>query len=364
MLEIEAWVRDLLEKALEGERLTEEEGARLYHAPLPILGMAADGLRRSLAGDLATFVIDRNINYTNACVSGCKFCAFYRPPRSGEAYVLGTEELLEKVREAVALDATQVLLQGGLNPDLHLEYYERILRALKDRFPQVQRHALSPTEIAFIAHVEKSSVGEVLLRLKEAGLQSIPGGGAEILDDDVRARISPRKLGWEGWMGVMREAHRLGIPSTATMVYGLTEGVEERVRHILRVRELQEETRGFTAFIPWSFQPQNTRLAMEYGVAAQGGAEYLRVVALSRLLLGESIRNVQASWVTQGPKVAQIALCYGANDFGGTMIEENVVRAAGARVQYLPPEEIVRLISDLGREAAQRDTLYNILRRY
>ena len=358
-------VKDILEKS-ESEPLTVKDGAALFSSfDLFSLGTAADNFRRDAAGDLVTFVIDRNINYTNVCVSGCKFCAFYRNKGADDAYVLSIEEILEKINEAVKLGATQILMQGGLNPELPIEYYEEMLKKTKERFPSVQRHFFSPSEIKFIADVSKNSMREVLERLKEAGLQSIPGGGAEILDDRVRREISPNKIDWEGWKEVMVTAHGLGLPTTATMVYGLVETNEERARHILRIREIQEETGGFTAFIPWSFQPENTRLASgRVQEFSSTGVDYLKVVAISRILLRGAIKNLQVSWVTQGPKVAQIALHYGANDFGGTMIEENVVKAAGVDAQYLAPERIVAFIKDLGRPAAQRDTLYRVLKRY
>lgn len=357
-------IQDILEKSV-SEPLAVKDGAALFSSlDLFSLGTAADRLRREAAGDLVTFVIDRNINYTNICVSGCKFCAFYRNKGADDAYVLSIEEILEKINEAVKLGATQILMQGGLNPELSIEYYEEMLKETKDRFPSVQRHFFSPSEIKFLAEVSKNSVKEVLERLKEAGLQSVPGGGAEILDDRVRSEISPNKIDWKGWREVMVAAHGLGLPTTATMVYGLGETNEERARHILRIREIQEKTKGFTAFIPWSFQPENTMLARgRVQEFSSTGVDYLKVVAISRILLGGTIKNIQASWVTQGPKIAQIALSYGANDFGGTMIEENVVKAAGVDAQYLAPERIVAFIKDLGRPAAQRDTLYRVLKR-
>lgn len=364
MFNVDNELMAILDKALGSEPLSLREGIKLFESNVQLTGLAADSLRKRSAGDVVTFVIDRNINYTNVCISGCKFCAFFRSTGASDAYVLTTQELLKKVAEAVKLGATQVLLQGGHHPELPPEYYENMLRCLKEKFPQVQRHAFSPSEIAHIAKISGSSIKETLKRLIEAGLQSIPGGGAEILDDKIRKKVSPNKIDWKGWRKVMVTAHLLGIPTTATMVYGLTEGYKERVRHLLRIREIQEKTHGFTAFIPWSFQPGNTALAREYNISDSGGIDYLKVVALSRILLNGAIRNIQASWVTQGANIAQVALSYGANDFGGTMIEENVVRAAGADSQYLPPEEIVRLIKDAGRQPAQRDTLYRILKRY
>jgi cyclic dehypoxanthinyl futalosine synthase len=358
-------IEDILEK-YKSEPLTVKDGEALFSSyDLFSLGMTADNFRREEAGDLVTFVIDRNINYTNICASGCKFCAFYRNKRADDAYVLPIDEILEKINEAVELGATQVLMQGGLNPELPIEYYEEMLKETKERFPSVQRHFFSPSEIKFLAEVSKNSIKETLERLKEAGLQSIPGGGAEILDDRVRSEISPNKIDWNGWREVMVTAHGLGLPTTATMVYGLGETNEERARHILRIREIQEKTGGFTAFIPWSFQPEHTTLAQgRVQEFSSTGIDYLKVVAISRILLNGAIKNIQASWVTQGARVAQIALSHGANDFGGTMIEENVVKAAGVDAQYLPPEQIVANIKDLGRPAAQRDTLYGVLKRY
>jgi cyclic dehypoxanthinyl futalosine synthase len=364
--ELDPTIQEILEKALNHEPLNLKDGVRLFQSKdLTLVGIVADRLRKEAAGDLVTFVIDRNINYTNVCVSKCKFCAFYRGINAKDAYVLSVDEILKKIDEAAKLGATQILLQGGLHPKLPIEYYEDMLKSVKEKYPKVQRHFFSPSEIQHIAKISGNSIKETLRRLIDAGLQSIPGGGAEILDDRVRKEISPNKIDWHGWKEVMVTAHKLGLPTTATMVYGLTETIEERVKHILRIREIQEATNGFTAFIPWSFQPANTRLAKEYNIGvASGGIEYLKIVAIARLLLNGAIRNIQCSWVTQGAKVAQIALNYGTNDFGGTMIEENVVRAAGINVPYMPPEEIVRLIKDAGRQAAQRDTLYRILKRY
>ncbi len=357
----------VVEKAVSKEPLTQDDGKALFEtSDLLTLGMAADRLRKNACGDTVTFVIDRNVNYTNICTSGCKFCAFYRKKNAADAYVLSVDAIMEKIKEAVGLNATQILMQGGLNPDLPLEYYEEILKKTRERFPDVQRHFFSPSEIHFMAEISGNTLNEVLARLKDAGLSSIPGGGAEILDDRVRKKVSPNKIGWKDWKNVMVTAHDMGIPTTATMVYGLQETIEERVKHIMRIREIQDETHGFTAFIPWSFQPENTRLAKELCEpdTNSGGVDYLKMVAASRILLDGAIDNVQVSWVTQGLKVAQVALNYGANDFGGTMIEENVVKAAGAKIQYLPPEKIVRIIKDAGRPAARRDTQYGIIEEY
>ena len=315
-------------------------------------------MRKKSAGDLVTFVVDRNINYINICSSGCRFCAFYREPDAEDAYVLSIEEILSKVDEAVRLGATQILLQGGLNPDLTIEYYEKMLSQVRGRF-KVQMHAFSPPEIVHISKLYGAGIKETISRLRDAGLDSIPGGGAEILDDRVRSYVSPNKIGWEKWQDVMLAAHSLGIPTTATMVFGHAETIEERIKHILRIREMQKKYHGFTAFIPWSFQSDNTQLS-----GNSTGVDYLRMVAVSRLLLSGYIRNIQASWVTQGLGIAQVALNYGANDLGGTMIEENVVRAAGVPFHSKSIDEFVHVAKKLGRPVAKRDTLYNIIERY
>ncbi len=356
---------EAIEKALAGERLGKKEAEELFRTDLHLLGYAANSLRKRIKGELVTFVVDTNINYTNICESKCSFCAFYRDSKSSEAYVLSPEEILKKIGRARRLGATQVLLQGGLNSELEIEYYEEICRSVKEKFPEVQRHFFSPSEIQHIARVSGLSVKETLLRLKEAGLQSIPGGGAEILVDSLRKKVSPGKIAWKEWAEVMEVAHSLGIPTTATMVFGLGEGDRERAEHLLRLRRLQERSGGFTAFIPWSFQPGKTALGRKLSYSDLGtGIDYLKVVAASRLILQDSIPNLQCSWITQGKRLAQLALNFGANDFGGTMIEENVVRATGEEVSYLPKEEIVALIKQIDRPAAQRDTLYRILKEY
>lgn len=350
-------VDNLLARAVGGERLSGEEGVRLYYeADLLSLGRAADRVRRRLhPEDVVTFVVDRNINYTNVCQSGCLFCAFYRREEDPEAYLLTHEEILTKIEELVAQGGTQVLIQGGLHPRLGLAYFTTLFRRIKAQFP-VHIHSLSPPEIVHLARLERLPVREVLLELKAAGLDSLPGGGAEILVNRVRQVISPRKITWQEWVAVMVTAFELGLFGTATMMFGTVERPEDRVQHILRIREVQDKTGGFTAFIPWTYQPGNTAL----GGKPVPAVEYLRMLALSRLLL-DNVRNLQASWVTQGAKVGQVALAFGANDFGGTMLEENVVRAAGASYR-VPPDEIRRVIRDAGFMPAQRTTDYQILR--
>lgn len=350
-------ITEILERALNNGILDLNDGKSLLECKdLNLLGAAADDLRKRSCGDLVTFVIDRNINYTNICTSQCKFCAFYREPDSKDAYVLSIEEILVKVNEAVRLGATQILIQGGLNPDIPLEYYEKMLKEVKNKF-NVQMHAFSPPEIVHISKIYGCSIKETISRLHDAGLDSIPGGGAEILDDRVRDSVSPKKIGWKKWQEVMLAAHSLDIPTTATMVFGHEETLLERIKHIIRVREMQQKYHGFTAFIPWTFQSENTELK-----GTSTGIDYLKIVAVSRILL--NIRNIQASWVTQGIDVAQMALDFGANDLGGTMIEENVVRAAGVPFHSKNINEFIHVTRKLGRPVAKRDTLYTILEQY
>jgi len=338
-------------------RLSFQEGLELLEkADLLSLGRMADEMRWRLHPEpLVTFVVDRNINYTNICWSQCLFCAFSRPEGHPEGYVLSRGEIFQKIQETIELGGTQILMQGGLHPGLKLNYFLDLFRSIKGRF-EIHLHALSPPEIVHIARSSSLSIKEVLEALKEAGLDSIPGGGAEILVDRVRERISPRKIRWREWAEVMETAHSIGLPTTATMMFGSVEGPEDIVTHLVRIREIQDRTKGFTAFIPWSYQPANTRL----GGTTATGVEYLRILAISRLIL-DNIPNIQASWVTQGAKLAQVALRFGANDFGGTMIEENVVAAAGLRFR-LSQNDIVRLIEDAGFKAAQRNTRYQILK--
>ncbi|PWB56107.1 MAG: dehypoxanthine futalosine cyclase [Candidatus Methanoperedenaceae archaeon] len=352
-------ISEILDHALNNESLDINDGKRLLECnDIHLLGSVADDIRERSCGALVTFVIDRNINYTNICKSKCKFCAFYRAPDAIDAYVLSIEDIVRKVDEAVKLGANQILIQGGLNPDIPIEYYEKMLKEVKNRF-NVQMHAFSPPEIVHISKLYGSTIKETISRLHDAGLDSIPGGGAEILDDRVRNTVSPKKIGWKKWQQVMLTAHSLGIPTTATMVFGHEETVEERIKHILRIREMQKRYHGFKAFIPWSFQSENTELK-----GASTGLDYLKIVAVSRILLAGHIRNIQASWVTQGMDVAQMALDFGANDLGGTMIEENVVRAAGVPFHSKNINDFIHAVRKLGRPVAKRNTLYNIIERY
>ena len=348
----------LADKVRGGGRVTADEARVLYReAPTPLLGKLADGIRARKHHDgIVTYIIDRNVNYTNVCVAKCNFCAFYRPVGSPEGYVLGFEELFRKIDETVAVGGAQLLLQGGHNPDLPLTWYEDLFRAVKQRYPTFKLHALSPPEIIHLSRLSQLSVPQVIDRLIAAGLDSIPGGGAEILVDRVRKLLHCfGKATADEWLDVMRHAHKAGLRTTATMMYGTVETDEERLEHLLRLRDLQDETGGFTAFITWSYQPAHTEL----GGTEATGIDYLRTLAMSRIVL-DNFDNLQASWVTQGGQVGQLSLAYGANDMGSVMIEENVVRAAGA--SYCMDEvEIVRNIEDAGFSAKRRDMHYHVL---
>lgn len=324
------------------------------------LGDLADRVRRRLhPHPVVSYLIDRNINYTNICASGCRFCAFFRKEGELGAYLLSPEEIGQKIDEAKALGATSILLQGGLHPDLSINWFENLFKYVTQNHP-IHLHALSPPEIVHIAERSGISIADTIRRLHAAGLGSIPGGGAEILSDRVRRELSPHKCTTDQWFQVMREAHSQGLRTSATMMFGSVETPEERVEHMLRVRHLQDDTGGFTAFIPWSFQPDNTVLGGTPLTAADAGAfDYLRTLATARLVL-DNIPNIQASWVTQGAKVGQLALAFGANDFGSTMIEENVVAAAGVTYR-ISEDEIFRHIKDAGYQPRRRDVLYNDL---
>jgi cyclic dehypoxanthinyl futalosine synthase len=353
----------LADKVRGGERLDRAEALELYtRAPTALLGQLADGVRsRKHPGNVITYIIDRNVNYTNVCVARCNFCAFYRPVGSAEGYVLGFEEIFRKIDETIALGGGQLLLQGGHNPDLPLAWYEDLFRAVKQRYPTFRLHALSPPEVINLSRLSRLPVPEVIDRLIACGLDSIPGGGAEILVDRVRQLLNCySKATADEWLGVMRHAHRAGLRTTATMMYGTVETIEERLEHLFRLRELQDEAMaatapaGFTAFITWSYQPDHTEL----GGTEATGVDYLRTLAIARLVL-DNFDNLQASWVTQGGKVGQLSLAYGANDMGSVMIEENVVRAAGA--SYCMDEiEIVRNIENAGFVAKRRNMHYEI----
>jgi cyclic dehypoxanthinyl futalosine synthase len=354
---------DLLQKVWEGQRISPVEGLQLYKLPLEELGALADH-RREIAkasayerrgNDIVTYIVDRNVNYTNICNVYCKFCAFYRVEADSDAYVITNEEMDRKIEETVALGGTQILMQGGHHPKLTIDWYLDLLAHIKGKFPRVNIHGFSPSEFIHFREVFKMPLEEIISKFREAGLGSIPGGGGEILVDRVRKRISPLKAMSNDWLEVMDVAHGLGLKSSATMMFGHVETVEDRIEHLERIRAQQDKTGGFTAFICWTFQAENTRLR----APTVGSNEYLRTQALSRIYL-DNIPNVQSSWVTQGLDIGQIALKYGANDLGSIMIEENVVSQAGTTFR-MGVADMQRLIRDLGYEAHQRDNWYQLL---
>jgi cyclic dehypoxanthinyl futalosine synthase len=350
-------IQPLLDKAVAGERLTPDEGLALIEShDLAAIGRAADAVTRRLHPEpIRTYNIDRNINYTNICTAVCDFCAFYRKPKSPEGYVLPREELLQKVKETVELGGDQILMQGGLHPDFDLAWYEELLADIKSHFPQVNLHAFSPPELHAFTKINKLPIRTVLERLKAAGLGSIPGGGAEILVDRVRKEITRGKVLTDDWLNVMRVWHELGGASSVTMMFGHVETLAERIEHLERVRQLQDETHGFTAFICWTFQPEHTDMAH---IPPAGSFDYLKTQAVARLYL-DNIPNIQSSWVTQGLKIGQLALLFGANDMGSLMIEENVVAEAGT-VHFLTLDQIRGAIEELGFTPRQRNVRYEL----
>lgn len=351
-------VREILDKAIDGKRLSIKDGIELLEShDLAAIGGAADIVSRRLHPEpYRTYNIDRNINYTNVCTAVCDFCAFYRGPKSDEGYVLPREVLLEKVRETVELGGNQILLQGGLHPKFKLDWYEEMLRDIKRECPEINIHGFSPPELYHFTKVNRLSLPEVLERLKAAGLGSVPGGGAEILVDRVRDEITRGKVMTDDWLDVMRQWHKLGGISSATMMFGHVETLAERIEHLDRLRQLQDETGGFTAFICWTFQPENTDMA---DTPPAGAFEYLKTQAVARLYL-DNFKSIQSSWVTQGLKIGQLAMLYGANDMGSLMIEENVVAEAGT-VHFLTLDQIRAAIEELGYVPRQRDVFYNLV---
>ncbi len=363
----------ILEKRLNGERLSPEEGQELYGCDLLTLGQAAQKLTRRLMPNAVTFVVDRNISYTNVCTIGCDFCAFHCSPDAPEAYVLSRDQILEKVRELAELGGTQVLIQGGIHPDLGLDDYLDVVGAIHQKFPKIHIHSFSAIEMDVLAKKSGISLPELFRRFKEAGLSSLPGGGAEILVERVRKRISPAKISSERWLEVMRTAHEAGLKSTATMVFGHVETKEERITHLVRLRALQDETKGFRAFIPWSFVPPKNTSEVKSGerhatprgwsmagLSSVGGDDYLKTVAISRLML-DNIEHIQSGWLTEGMKLGQIALAFGCDDMGGTLIEDKVLEPTGIKVRTRR-EDLIRLIRDAGFIPVQRDTHYNKVR--
>ncbi len=350
-------IEDIYKKILIGKRIGFDEALTLYdEADFHDLGHLAHQVRLAKHPEpVVTYVVDRNINYSNICVCCCKFCAFYREPNQDGGYVLTHEEIGKKIQETLDLGGTQILMQGGHHPDLPLAWYENMLRYIKLNYA-IHIHAFSPPEIVFWSKMENIPVAEVIERLRKAGLDSIPGGGAEILVDEVRSKVAPNKCPAGQWLDVMGEAHKQGLRTTATMMFGHKETVEQRLEHLFAVRESQARTGGFTAFIPWTFQPDNTQLP---DCRKLTSTEYLRLLAVSRIVL-DNVDNIQVSWVTMGPKIAQLALYFGGNDFGSTMLEENVVKAAGVSFR-LSSEEIHRLVKDAGFTLKQRSMDYTIL---
>jgi cyclic dehypoxanthinyl futalosine synthase len=358
VLTLSSEITHILEKAVAGERLTSDDGLKLLEShDLTAIGQAADAVTRRMHPEpYRTFNIDRNINYTNACTAVCDFCAFYRPPKHPDVYVLSKEVLHKKIEETVELGGDQILLQGGLHPKLPLEWYEEMLTDMKSAFPQVNIHGFSPPEIYHFTKISGLPLKTVLQRLKDAGLGSLPGGGGEILVDRVRSEITRGKVMTDDWLNVHRVWHKLGGRSTATMMFGHIETLAERIEHFDRCRRLQDETGGLTAFISWTFQPDNTDMS---DIPPAGAFEYLKTQAVSRLYL-DNVANIQASWVTQGEKVGGMALHFGANDMGSLMIEENVVAQAGT-VHYLSLETIKRCIRDAGYIPRQRNVFYEYI---
>lgn len=355
-------IEDIADKVYAGERITDEDALRLFaHKNVIDLAELADLVRRRKHPDnTVTYIIGRNINYTNVCYVRCRFCNFYRIPGAEGGYVLPREEIFQKIQEMVDVGGVEILMQGGLNPKLKIEWYEELFRAIMERFPTVILHALSPAEIIYIKKLNKLTMEETLTRLKAAGLHSVPGGGAEVLTDRVREWIAPYKDTAEEWLDCMRVAHKVGLRSSATMMYGSVDTVEDRVEHLRKLRELQDESlalspTAFTAFIAWNYQPDGTEL----GGTRASAFDYMRTIAIARIYL-DNFPNIQASWVTQGPRVGQLSLRYGVNDFGSTMMEENVVSTAGC-VFTVPLEEIERLITDAGYDVRRRNTRYELV---
>jgi len=335
----------------------------LKNADLLELGVEAEGIRKALHPEgIVTFIVDRNINYTNVCINKCRFCAFWRDKDAPDAYLLDEKTLFEKIEETIELGGTQILIQGGLHPSLDINYYVKLLSSIKKRF-DINVHGFSPPEICYIADSADLTIRETLVILREAGLDSVPGGGAEILSDRVREILSPKKIKSSRWLTVMENAHRIGMRTTATMMFGSIESPEDIIEHLDSIRALQDRTGGFTAFIPWSFQPGNTELSRGLSqYTSVTAVDYLRVLALSRIYL-DNFDNIQASWVTQGLKLAQVSLRFGANDFGSTMIEENVVASTGVSYR-VSKEDIINAIRSSGFRPAQRDTYYNLIKRF
>ncbi|MEO9276890.1 MAG: cyclic dehypoxanthinyl futalosine synthase [Nitrososphaera sp.] len=358
-------IEDILENSISGKRPGLEDCKRLLESDdVHLMGLVAGYLARKEFGKKASFVNNMILNYTNVCITDCKFCAFYRPPGHEESYTVSIDQVESRLKAASEMfDITQVMFQGGHNPSLKIEYFEDAFRLIRKKFPKVGVHALSASEIDMISKVEHTSTKEVLSRLKDAGMQSMPGAGAEILVDDVKKKISPKKISSDTWLRIMEEAHSLGIPASATMMYGHVETYDDIAEHFVKIAKLQEKTHGFMAFIPWSFEPNNTLMQKEETVKySAGGAQLLKMIAISRIMYGGLIPHIQSSWLTNGVAMAQMALQYGADDFGGTLLGEEVVSCTGSRSTELTSSRIIQAVKQIGYQVEERDNFYNIVR--
>jgi cyclic dehypoxanthinyl futalosine synthase len=358
-------IEDILENSISGKRPGLEDCKRLLESDdVHLMGLVAGYLARKEFGKKASFVNNMILNYTNVCITDCKFCAFYRPPGHEESYTVSIDQVESRLKAASEMfDITQVMFQGGHNPSLKIEYFEDAFRLIRKKFPKVGVHALSASEIDMISKVEHTSTKEVLSRLKDAGMQSMPGAGAEILVDDVKKKISPKKISSDTWLRIMEEAHSLGIPASATMMYGHVETYDDIAEHFVKIAKLQEKTHGFMAFIPWSFEPNNTLMQKEETVKySAGGTQLLKMIAISRIMYGGLIPHIQSSWLTNGVAMAQMALQYGADDFGGTLLGEEVVSCTGSRSTELTSSRIIQAVKQIGYQVEERDNFYNIVR--
>lgn len=364
----ESDIADIAKKALSGEELNREDGTTLFRSKdLLLVGALADELRKRRCGDIVTFVVNRHINYTNVCVNGCKFCAYYRKEGEEGAYTLSIEDIMKKIDASAHLGITDLHIVGSHNPTLPFEFYVDMLKKVQKKYPKIHLHAFTAAEIDYFSGLSGKSARGVLKALKNAGLKSLPGGGAEIFNEELRKRICPNKISGERWIGIMQEAHRLGIKSNATMLFGHIETEEDRVDHILQLREAQKASGGFQAFIPLPFHPENTELLREGQVTSAGptGSDILKTIAISRILLDGHIDNIRAYWVMTGKKLAQISLHYGANDLDGTVVEERITHAAGAKTgEFLPKSEIIGMIYGAGRTPLQRTATYEAVESY
>jgi len=360
-------IGDILENSLDGKRPEINDCKRLIESnDVHLMGLVAGYLTRQKFGKRASFVNNMILNYTNVCITDCKFCAFYRPPGHEESYTVTLDEIESRLKTAWEMfGITQVMFQGGHNPSLKIEYFENAFKLIRNKFPKVGVHGLSASEIDMISKVEHSSTKEVISRLKEAGMQSIPGAGAEILVDDVKKIISPKKISSDTWLRIMEEAHTMGVPASATMMYGHVEAANDISEHFIKIARLQEKTNGFMAFIPWSFEPNNTQMQKENTITyAAGGTQLLKMIAISRIMYDGLIPHIQSSWLTNGIAMAQMALQYGADDFGGTLLGEEVVSCTGARSTELTAGKIIQAVKQIGYQVEERDNFYTILKTY